>query len=247
MGDGLDISFAAAFVAGLISFVSPCVLPIVPPYLAFLAGTSFQEMTDENPSLEVRWRIIRSAILFVAGFATVFVALGATATSIGRLVSEHLDTLSVIAGMVIFAMGVHFTGLVRIPLLYREARVHLERKPAGPLGSYLVGLAFAFGWTPCVGPVLAAVLFKAGAEENVSEGAMLLASYAAGIGVPFILAAAFAGLFLGAIARFRPWMGVVEKIMGVLLMLTGVAFMTGMMPRFATWMLETFPSLGTFG
>lgn len=244
---GLDISLLGAFVAGLISFVSPCVLPLVPPYLCFLAGVSFEQLSTSEPTGATRLRVLLSALAFVAGFTTVFVALGATATTLGRLVAEHLDTLSIIAGALIFIMGMHFAGLFRMSWLYQEARVHVERKPAGALGAYIVGLAFAFGWTPCVGPVLAAILFTAGAEETVGQGAMLLASYSAGIGVPFLLAAVFASAFLGWMNRFKKHLGTVEKVMGFGLMLTGVLFMTGQMSRMAEWLLNTFPQLGTFG
>lgn len=243
----LDISLYGAFIAGLLSFISPCVLPIVPPYLCFLAGVSFQELSEDKGLSASRLKIIANAVFFVLGFATVFIALGATATTLGRLVTQYLDVLSIIAGAIIFLMGLHFVGWLKIPLLYREARVHVERKPTGLLGAYIVGLAFAFGWTPCVGPVLAAILFKAGAQETVSQGAYLLAAYAAGIGLPFIAAAAFASVFLGFMTRFKRYLGVVEKIMGVLLMITGILFMTGQMPRIAQFLLDTYPSLGTIG
>ena len=243
----LDISLVGAFLAGLLSFVSPCVLPLVPPYLAFLAGVSFDQLAASEASGGIRARIIASSIAFVAGFTTVFVALGATASTVGQFITQYLDTLSVIAGVIIFVMGMHFVGVFRIGLLYQEARVHVERKPAGLVGAYVVGLAFAFGWTPCVGPVLAAILFAAGAEETVGRGALLLASYSAGIGIPFILAGAFASVFLGTLAKFKQHMGTVEKIMGVLLMITGVLFMTGQMSRIAQWLLETFPALGAIG
>lgn len=244
---GFDISFAGAFLAGLISFVSPCVLPLVPPYLCFLAGVSFEELSTSQDTGKTRWRIVLSSIFFVLGFATVFVALGATASTIGKFVTQYLDYLAVVAGILIFVMGLHFTGLLRISLLYQEARVHVERKPVGPIGAYLVGLAFAFGWTPCVGPVLAAILFAAGAQETVGEGALMLGFYAAGIGIPFILAALFAGAFLGWLAKFRRHMGTVEKVMGVMLMITGLLFMFGQMRHLSTFLLETFPSLGQFG
>lgn len=244
---GLDVSFVGAFLAGLISFVSPCVLPLVPPYLCFLAGVSFEELSTSGVTTGVRARIIASALAFVGGFTTVFVALGATASTIGRFIAEYMDVLGIIAGVVIFIMGLHFAGLLRIGLLYQEARVHVEKKPAGLIGAFIVGLAFAFGWTPCVGPVLAAILFHASTEQSVARGAMLLGTYSAGIGVPFILAAAFASVFLSTLGRFRRYMGHVEKVMGGALMVTGVLFMTGQMSQIAIWMLETFPALGTLG
>src|SRR6185437_16212541 len=185
----LDVSLGGALAAGLLSFVSPCVLPIVPPYLAWLAGISFDELKSETPGAKQRRRVIVAAISFVLGFATVFIALGATASVVGKTIAQYFDALAIIAGILIIAMGLHFLGVFRISMLYREARVQVERKPAGPLGAYVMGLAF--GWTPCVGPVLAAILFIAGSEGTALRGAALLGAYSLGIGIPFILAAAF--------------------------------------------------------
>lgn len=242
-----DLTYWGVFIAGLISFVSPCVLPIVPPYLVFLAGTSLEQLTDEDRDTRLGLQIVLSSVFFVLGFATVFVALGATATFIGDFVTAHLTWLGYIAGVIIIAMGLHFLGVLRIPLLYREARHHVQKKPAGFLGAYIVGLAFAFGWTPCVGPVLATILFVAGSEETAFQGASLLFFYALGIGIPFILAAMFAGPFMGLMARFRKYIGLVEKTMGVLLVITGILFITGGMPYLSYLLLEWFPQLGTFG
>ncbi|WP_321343962.1 cytochrome c biogenesis protein CcdA [Breoghania sp.] len=243
----LDVSYSAAFLAGLLSFVSPCVLPIVPPYLCYLAGVSFEQLSGEKPAPGSGRRIVLTAVFFVLGFATVFVALGATASFIGQTVARYFDVMSIIAGAIIAIMGLHFLGVFRIGLLYREARVNVANKPAGLIGSYVMGLAFAFGWTPCVGPVLAAILFYAGSTATAAKGAMLLAVYAAGIGVPFILAAAFAGRFLSFAARFKKHMGTVEKVMGGLLVLTGVLFMTGQMSIIAQWLLQTFPVFSQVG
>ncbi len=244
-----DISIAGAFMAGLLSFLSPCVLPLVPPYLCFLAGVGIGELSGASGRLEARQsrRIIMMAGAFVLGFTTVFVALGATASTIGAVVTAYFETLSIIAGALILIMGLHFLGWLRIPLLYREARFQTERKPASMVGAYLVGLAFAFGWTPCVGPVLATALMVAGAEGTAARGATLLAAYSLGIGVPFLLAAVFAGPFLNLMARFRRHMPVVEKTMGAALVVTGLLFMTGTMPVLAGWLLQTFPALGTIG
>ena len=243
----LDIGFGAAFIAGLLSFVSPCVLPIVPPYLAYLAGTSFHELTDDNAGSAVARRILWSSIMFVAGFTTVFVALGATASVIGQSLARYYDILGTIAGVLIIIMGLHFLGVFRIALLYREARVDVQRKPAGLFGAYIMGLAFAFGWTPCVGPVLAAILFIAGAEGTALQGAGLLATYSLGIGIPFILAGAFASRFIGWANRFKKHMRKIEMIMGLLLVLTGILFITGRMQAIAQWLLETFPVFSTIG
>lgn len=243
----LDVTFTSALIAGLISFISPCVLPIVPPYLAYLAGVSFSELSTEQTSSATSRRIVGSALLFVLGFTTVFVMLGASASFIGRSVTQYFDVLATIAGIVIIIMGLHFLGLLRVGVLYREARIHVEKKPASILSAYVIGLAFAFGWTPCVGPVLAAILFVAGAEDTVGRGALLLATYSMGIGIPFILAALFARQFLGWVSRFKRHLGTVEKVMGGMLVLTGILFLTGAMPVIAYWFLETFPQFATYG
>lgn len=243
----LDISIGAAFLAGLLSFISPCILPIVPPYLCYLAGVSVDELKGEAATAETSRRIIFSSIAFVFGFSTVFVALGATASVVGQTIAQYFDTLAIIAGVIIIIMGLHFLGVFRIGLLFREARVQVERKPAGLFGAYIIGLAFAFGWTPCVGPVLAAILFVAGSSDTALRGSMLLLFYALGIGLPFILAAAFASRFLGWAAKFRKHMGTVEKIMGGFLVLTGILFVTGQMSAISYWLLETFPAFSQIG
>ncbi len=238
-----DVTLGAAFLAGILSFVSPCVLPLVPPYLCFLAGVSLDELTDRDNVKAARSRVVIASAAFVAGFILVFVALGASASVVGQLVARNLDLFAYAAGALIIVMGLHFLGVFRIGLINREARVHIERKPAGPAGAFLVGIAFAFGWTPCIGPVLAAILFVAGSEESVIQGATLLAAYGLGIGVPFMLAALFSGPFLQFMTRFRQHMGKVEKVMGGALVATGVLFLTGHMTAMAFWLLETFPAL----
>jgi cytochrome c-type biogenesis protein len=187
------------------------------------------------------------SVAFVLGFATVFVALGASASLIGKAVTAHFDTLGMIAGAVILVLGLHFLGVFRIGLLFREARFQAVRKPAGFLGAYLVGLAFAFGWTPCVGPVLAAILMVAGVEGSAGRGALLLGVYAFGIGIPFLLAALFADHFVRLLARLRHHMNLVEKLIGSALVLTGVLFLTGTMPLIAGWLLQTFPAFSSIG
>lgn len=243
----LEVSMGAAFVAGLLSFVSPCVLPIVPPYLCYLAGVSVDELKGDSARSDTGRRIILAAIAFVLGFSVVFVALGATASVIGQSIARYYDILSYVAGSIIIIMGLHFLGVFRIGLLFREARVHVESKPAGLAGAFIMGLAFAFGWTPCVGPVLAAILFVAGSSDTIWNGAGLLAIYAFGLGLPFILAAAFASRFLDWASRFRRHMGLIEKIMGGLLVLTGILFITGQMSAIAFWLLETFPVFSKIG
>ena len=244
-GMEFDIGHGGAMLAGLASFFSPCVLPIVPAYLCFLVGISLEELTSTGEaSPGARWRVVLTAFVFALGFGTVFVLLGATASTLGQALSRHFDTLRWIAGALILVMGLHFLGIIRIPLLFRQARVEVERRPATLGGAYVVGLAFGFGWTPCVGPVLAAILFIAGTEESVGQGAALLGSYAFGMGAPFVLAAAFAGTFMGVMRRARRHLGVVEKLMGAALVVTGILFIGNFIPDIAYWMIEYTPTLG---
>jgi cytochrome c-type biogenesis protein len=243
----LDVSFGGALIAGLLSFVSPCVLPIVPPYLAYIAGLSFDQASGEDVTPATRRRIVAAGVGFVLGFSTVFVALGATATVIGQTLARYLDVLTIVAGVLIVAMGLHFIGVYRIGFLYRESRLQVASRPAGVAGAYVMGLAFAFGWTPCVGPVLASILFVAGGQGSASQGAALLAAYSFGIGVPFLLAAVFFAHFVRWSSRFRRHMRAVEIAMGALLVLTGILFMTGQMPAIANWLLQTFPVFSTIG
>jgi len=246
--DGLNVTYLGALTAGVLSFLSPCILPIVPPYLCFIGGVSLDDLEGEaNDVRAARIRVVSAALAFVLGFGTVFVLLGAGAAMAGNVISENAHILAPIAGGIIVILGLHFLGVLRIGLLYREARFHVQNKPVGLLGAYVVGLAFAFGWTPCVGPILAAILFVAGSDPNPWVGASLLGTYAAGIGVPFILAAFALGAFLRFKNRFRTYMGAVEKVIGGLLVLTGILIMTGSMAEIAQWMIETVPSLGQVG
>src|ERR1043166_4295276 len=194
-----DVTIFAALFAGLLSFLSPCVLPLVPPYLVYLAGTSLERFADAKPERRVRWETVGAAALFVAGFSTVFVALGATASAFGSLIRIYADKLAIVAGVVIIVMGLHFLGLTRIALMFREKRAALP-KPVGLWGAYLMGLAFAFGWTPCIGPILAAVLALAAAETTVLKGVGLLAVYSLGLGIPFVVAAFAAEPFAAFLA-----------------------------------------------
>lgn len=247
MGE-FDISYGGAFIAGLLSFLSPCVLPLVPPYLCYLGGMTVEQLAEaQSARTASSRRVLWAALAFVLGFSTVFISLGATATFVGQFVAEYLDVLAKIAGVVIIVLGLHFLGLFRIALLFRELRFHIDSKPAGLAGAYVVGLAFAFGWTPCVGPVLAAVLFVAGTEETIWQGTSLLATYSAGLGVPFLAAAFAAGPFLKFMRRFRGGVRIVERVLGGALVVTGVLFITGSMNDIAFWILETFPSLGRIG
>ncbi len=240
----IDSGLAASFGAGLVSFLSPCILPLVPPYLCFLAGTSLGELTADRTAGPT---VVGRAIAFVIGFACVFVALGAAASTVGQLVSDRLTLLSRIAGIVIIVLGLHMAGIFRISPLMRQARFETVRRPASLAGAFAVGLAFGFGWTPCVGPVLTSILLLAGTEATVGRGAWLLTAYAAGIGVPFVAAALFTGPFLRMSARFRAHLSIIEKAMGFVLVGTGVLVFAGAMPVIGGWMLEYAPLLGRIG
>ncbi|RYE84520.1 MAG: cytochrome c biogenesis protein CcdA [Hyphomicrobiales bacterium] len=241
-----DLSYPTAVLAGALSFLSPCVLPLVPPYLCYMAGVSIEDL-KAGPQMKATGRgyvrVLATALVFVLGFSTVFILLGAGASSVGRLLRQNLDWLGIVAGIAIIVMGLNFLGVFRIAFLSGEKRFRSPDKPRSVLGAYLMGLAFAFGWTPCIGPVLGAILGLAGARSTVAEGATMLAFYSAGLGIPFLLAAAFSGVFLRWMGRFRQHFGKVEKVMGGLLVITGILFLTGGMQAVSFWLLDTFPAL----
>jgi len=241
-----DVSILAALFAGLISFLSPCVLPLVPPYLAYLTGASVERLVDAEPEPLVKRDALIAASLFVAGFSTVFVALGAGASVVGGMLRMYSYELSVVAGIAIIVMGLHFLGITPIAFLYRQARVAMP-KPVGLWGAYVMGLAFAFGWTPCIGPILAAILAVAASEATVTKGAGLLAVYSLGLGVPFMIAALAVEPFAAFLTRFKGHLAHVERVMGGLLVLTGIAFLFGFFTRLNAWLIETFPVLQTIG
>ncbi|AXK79297.1 cytochrome c biogenesis protein CcdA [Pseudolabrys taiwanensis] len=241
-----DVTYLAALVAGLVSFLSPCVLPLVPPYLIFLAGTSLERFADKEPEPRVKRETVLAAALFVLGFSTVFVALGASASVIGSLIRAYSGPLAIVAGVVIIVMGLHFLGLTPISLLHRQKKLEVT-KPVGLWGAYVIGLAFAFGWTPCIGPILAAILAVAASEQTVAKGASLLAVYSLGLGIPFIVAAFAIEPFAGFLARFKKHLRRVEQVMGGLLVLTGIAFLTGSITDVSVWLLDMFPALGKIG
>jgi cytochrome c-type biogenesis protein len=241
----MNVDYVTAFGAGALSFLSPCVLPLVPAYLCYMAGVTVDDFRQDAAGTASRVKLLNASFLFVLGFSTVFVALGAGASSIGQFLRAWQNEIALLAGLLIIAMGLNFLGVLKINLLSREAR--FQSNASGPLAAYVMGLAFAFGWTPCIGPVLGPILTMAGGQETVVQGALLLAVYSLGLGVPFILAALFSGAFMRFMGRFRSHMGKVEKIIGVLLILAGVFFMTGGIQSASFWLLETFPALGTLG
>jgi cytochrome c-type biogenesis protein len=241
-----DVTYLAALVAGLVSFLSPCVLPLVPPYLVYLAGTSLERLSDADPKTGSIRDTVLAALLFVCGFSTVFVALGASASVIGAVIRAYSAELAIVAGIAIIIMGLHFLGVFRIDLLHRQKRAEIA-KPVGLWGAYAMGLAFAFGWTPCIGPILAAILAVAASEQTVAKGASLLAVYSLGLGIPFLLAALAVEPFAEFLVRFRRHLAKMERVMGGLLVLTGLAFLTGWVSTASFWLLEAFPALGKIG
>ncbi|MCA0279216.1 MAG: cytochrome c biogenesis CcdA family protein [Proteobacteria bacterium] len=246
----LDIGYLSALGAGALSFLSPCVLPLVPPYLCYMAGVSVDDFKADGGVATVsraRGALLAASASFVLGFTTVFVSLGAGASSIGQLLRTWQEPLAMAAGVLIILMGLNFLGVLRIPMLSREARFQSQGKPASNLAAYLMGLAFAFGWTPCIGPVLGPILTLAGGRETVGEGALLLAVYSLGLGIPFLIAAMFSGAFMRFLSKFRVHLGKVEKAIGGLLVVAGVLFLTGGIQTASYWLLERFPVLGQLG
>ncbi len=248
---GIDLFDAAlmpslfvALLAGVISFLSPCVLPIVPPYLAYMGGISMAEMTDDKVSNKPA---IFAAVFFVLGLSTVFIFLGFAASAFGRVFLQYQELMGQIAGGVIVIFGLHFLGVFTIPFLQREARLDAGDRGGSAIGAYILGLAFAFGWTPCIGPILGAILSMAAQEASITRGTLLLATYAIGLGLPFIIAAIFINRAIGVMNRFKRHMGMMEKIMGGLLVLVGLMLITGAFSSFSFWLLEMFPALSTIG
>ncbi|WP_394891565.1 cytochrome c biogenesis CcdA family protein [Mesorhizobium sp. AaZ16] len=247
----IDVGYLSAVGAGAISFLSPCVLPLVPPYLCYMAGVSVDDFRADGRAAAsksgIRGALLVTSFAFVLGFTTVFVALGAGASTIGRLLRVWQEPLAMAAGVLIILMGLNFLGVLRIPFLSREARFQSQGKPASMVAAYVMGLAFAFGWTPCIGPVLGPILTLAGGRETVGEGALLLAAYSLGLGIPFLIAALFSGAFMRFLGRFKVHLGRVEKAIGAMLVVAGVFFLTGGMQAASYWLLETFPALGQLG
>jgi cytochrome c-type biogenesis protein len=222
-----DVSLIAAFAAGFLSFVSPCVLPLIPGYISFVSGVSLEEMRGDAPPATSRLQVFVTSLAFVIGFSLVFVALGASATAIGKFMFAKLPLLSKIAGGVLVVFGLHTMGVFRLAFLETEKRVHAQRKPAGPLGAMLVGIAFAFGWTPCIGPILGGILAIAGSRNSVGEGITLLAVYSLGLGIPFLLTSLAINQFFGAAKRIRRYYHAIELASGALLVAIGVLIITG--------------------
>ena len=237
----LDITYGGAALAGLLSFLSPCILPMVPFYLSYMAGLSVKELRDGGTIAPgAQRRLVVQALAFAIGVTSIFVLLGLGATALGRVFLQWKDTLSWVAGGVLILFGLHFLGVLRIGLLYREARAEVQTAPTTILGAYVMGLAFGFGWTPCVGPALAAILMVASGMGDLRKGGTLLLVYGLAMTLPFVVAALFAGPFLGWVARHRALMGHVEKAMGVMLIVFGILIATNTVNIIAEWMIANF-------
>ncbi|SMX35092.1 cytochrome c biogenesis CcdA family protein [Actibacterium lipolyticum] len=241
---GLIPAMVVALVAGLLSFLSPCVLPIVPPYLAYMSGITMGEMTEDKGA---RGRALLTALFFVLGLSTVFLFLGFTASAFGAFFLQNQSYFNVFAGVIVMIFGAHFVGVFRIPFMEREARIDAGDKGGSAFGAYLLGLAFAFGWTPCIGPQLGAILSMAASEADLVRGTLLLAVYAAGLGIPFLLVAAFFPRLTGVMGWMKRHMEQIERVMGLLLWTIGLLMLTGGFSSFSYWLLETFPALATLG
>ena len=245
----MEVTYIGAIFAGLLSFLSPCILPMVPFYLSYLAGVGMKQVSAEaRIDARTRKRAVLAAFCFALGVITIFVGLGAASTAFGQLVRNYFDVLRWIAAAIIIAMGLHFLGIIRIGFLYRQLRADTgDMSDLSLIGAYVVGLAFAFGWTPCVGPVLAAILFMAAGAETAWGGASLLFVYGIGMTLPFVVAAYFIGPFMRWMARFRQHLGTVEKVMGGMLILFGILIATNSMNVIAQWMIDLAPAFWTFG
>jgi len=242
----IEVTVIGALVAGLLSFLSPCVLPLVPAYLSFISGVSVNALRahDGKENQSVRRHAVIQSIWFILGFSLVFIALGASASWLGQWLLAHMGTLGKIAGIIIFIFGLHYAGLIRIPFLMMDAHIDTSRvKAKNGLGALALGAAFAFGWTPCVGPILGAILAIAGGQGHVGQGIILLAAYSAGLAIPFLLAALATDAFLNWSQHFKKYLHVVEITSGVLLMIVGIMIFLGSFPIIAAWLLENFPWL----
>ena len=237
-----DVTLLAAFAAGFLSFVSPCVLPLIPGYISFVSGVSVEEMRGDAAPATSRLQVFLTSLAFVIGFSIVFVLLGASATAIGKLMFAKLPLLSKIAGGILIVFGLHTMGVFRLSFLEAEKRVHAQRKPAGPLGAMLVGVAFAFGWTPCIGPILGGILAIAGSKNSVGEGITLLAVYSLGLGIPFLLTSLAINQFFGAAKRIRRYYHAIELVSGALLIAIGVLIISGQLTIITRYLQPYLPS-----
>ena len=230
-----NVSVFTAFIAGLVSFLSPCVLPLVPGYISIISGASLEQLKAREKDSSLFRTVLLNSIMFIIGFSITFILLGASATWIGQILLSKMRLLGQIAGLILIAFGIHLTGLVKINALYKDKRFHNLEKPRGLLGALVLGLAFAFGWTPCIGPILAGIMTIASTKQTVTEGMFLLGTYSAGLGIPFLLTSLALNKFLAFYGRFKKHFHAVEVASGILVIAIGVLILTGSLSRLATW------------
>lgn len=247
MFDQPTVEIPAAVLAGLLSFISPCVLPLIPGYLSFISGVSIDELSSKEKAGGHLWKVFINTVFFVLGFSLVFVILGAGATKIGNLFQANLNIFNKVAGVVVFVFGLHVVGLFKIKALNYEKRFHSQGKKMGVLGSMVIGIAFAFGWTPCIGPILGAILTLAAQQGSVSHGIILLLFYSAGLGIPFILTALLFNYLIGAFGFIKRHFRAVEIVSGSLLMLVGVMIFFNLLQIISTFILNKVPALQNIG
>jgi cytochrome c-type biogenesis protein len=221
-----EISVLIAFSAGLLSFVSPCVLPLVPSYLTYITGVSFSELTDVKAKAKLRWVTVSHSLLFIIGFSMIFILMGASASYLGQLLVRHQSWIMKVGGVLIILLGIQFTGIINLPFLQMERRFELRKKPLGYVGSFLVGIVFAAGWTPCIGPILSTILIYASASKSFATGVLLLTIYSLGLGVPFFLSSLAFNSFLYAFQRIKRYMRVITFVSGLFLIGIGVLYLT---------------------
>ncbi|MBW4057282.1 MAG: cytochrome c biogenesis protein CcdA [Proteobacteria bacterium] len=232
---GHDVTYIGAFIAGLLSFLSPCVFPLIPSYVMYITGISYADMQAEHPTHIIRQKTIFHALCFICGFTAVFVLLGASATFIGTFLQEHATIIRKVGGIILVLLGIHVTGLLPLKFLLGEKRINIKHKPAGYIGSFLVGIAFAAGWTPCIGPILAAILAVAATEDSVYHGILLLLLYSMGLGVPFFLSALAMNRFMAVFNRFKKYIHIFEIITGILLMVVGALIYSNWLSRLSAY------------
>lgn len=246
-GQQPTVEISTAILAGLLSFVSPCVLPLIPGYLSFISGVSIEDLTNRDKSSSHLGRVVLNTLLFVVGFSLVFVALGASATWLGSLLQEYSNVFNKVAGALVFIFGLHVAGVFKIGFLNYEKRFQSGERKWGAAGSILIGIAFGFGWTPCIGPILGTILTLAAQQNSVGEGITLLLFYSAGLGVPFILTALLFNYLIGAFGFIKRNFRMVEIISGGLLMLVGILIFFNLLQRISSFLLEVIPGLENIG
>ena len=230
-----EISTLIAFSAGLLSFVSPCILPLVPSYITYITGVSFKELTDVKAKAKLRWATVSHSLLFIMGFSTIFILMGASASYLGQILAQYQYWIMKGGGVLIILLGIHFTGIINLPFLQMEKRIELRKKPLGYLGSFLVGIVFAAGWTPCIGPILSTILIYASTSQNFTTGIKLLTVYSMGLGIPFFLSSLAFNSFLSAFDRIKRYMRVITIVSGIFLIILGILFLT-----------DTFKEINTY-